>query len=217
VIVNSDGAGNPAPTNPITPDMRKFLRLWNRPPYLATDEAGTRGSAILFFNLRKIRTSLPQGQSTFAFKIETPGTGGSTTLPGAPSYWVWYDFGDPFPGIEPYTFQGNISFDSVWGTAEEAAARAAILSVHSAYHVEVYIGPDTVVPSTLSWDFQATTYRNRTDFPIDAENAPQWDVGDAIGGTGDGAAGNSENNPLPAYTITIECDLNSLSLSSSKA
>lgn len=60
VIVNNDGAGNPTPGNPITQDMLKFLRLWNRPPYFRTDEGGTRGNAILFFNLRKIRASLPE-------------------------------------------------------------------------------------------------------------------------------------------------------------
>jgi hypothetical protein len=66
----------------------------------------------------------------FSERTTTIDPGGSVT-----SYYVWYDFGDPFPGVEPFLFENNISFDSVWDNFADAQARASSIASH---HVEEY-------------------------------------------------------------------------------
>jgi hypothetical protein len=222
VIVNNDG-GNPTPGNPITQDMLKFLRLWNRPPYLVSDEGGNRGNAILFFNLRKIRASLPQGASTFTFKVATAASSPITT--SGVEYWCWSNaFGagsleqneeNPFttgdPRFPPF---GIITIPTAFGTAEEAGAFAAL-----------FIAPELFVtsrpfshtrPDGLGWDLRASSYRKKTNFPTGSDNSPNWDLGEAIDGTVQSASGSSES-AIPAYLVTVQVDTRTLAVASSKA
>lgn len=223
VIVNNDGAGNPSPTNPITPEMLKHLRLWNRPPYLVSDEGGNRGNAILFFNLRRIRPSLPQNENTFTFKIATPASSPITTT--GVEYWCWSNaFGagsleeneeNPFttgdPRFPPF---GVIGIPTAFGTAEEAGAFAAM-----------FIAPEMFVtsrsfshtrPDGLGWDLRASSYRKKTNFPTGPDNSPNWDLGEAIDGTVQSASGSSES-AIPAYLVTVQVDTRTLAVMSSKA
>ncbi len=223
VIVNNDGAGNPSPGNPITQDMLKFLRLWNRPPYFRTDEGGTRGNAILFFNLRKIRASLPQNATTFTFKVATPASSPITT--SGVEYWCWSNaFGagsleeneeNPFttgdPRFPPF---GIITIPTAFGSAEEAGAFAAMFVAP-----EIFVTSRAVShtrPDGLGWDLRVSSYRNKTDFPTGSDNSPNWDLGEAKGGTVESASGSSETS-IPAYTVTVEVDIRTLAVNSSKA
>ena len=216
VIVNNDGAGNPTPANPITNDMLKFLRLWNRPPYFRTIEGSNRGNAILFFNLRKIRAGFPQGEDIFTFEITTPATTSGRTETGT-SYFVWL----PFVSWEEALEHPGLWIDSIWGTAAEAEARLSNLSggggQSSAYVIRAEPF-ETTIPDSMSWDMQATTYRKKTNFPTDAQNRPDWDIDqNAISSTSQSASGSSSWTPLPAYLVTVEIDTRTLSVASSKS
>jgi len=223
VIVNNDGAGNPTPVNPITNDMLKFLRLWNRPPYSTKIEGSNRGNAILFFNLRKIRASLPQIENTFTFKIATPASSPITTI--GVEYWCWSDaFGagsleeneaNPFttgdPRFPPF---GVITIPTAFATAGEASAFAAL-----------FIAPEMFVtsravshtrPDGLSWDLRVSSYRKRTNFPTAPDNSPEWDLDDAVDGTVQSAASSSDST-IPAYLITVQVGTRTLAVTSSKA
>ena len=215
VIVNNDGARSPTPGNPITNDMLKFLRLWNRPPYFRTIEGSSRGNAILFFNLRKIRAGLPRGASTFTLKIDTPGTTGGRTETET-TYYVWL----PFVSWEEALEHPGLWIDSVWGTAAEAEARLSNLSGGGGQSSAYVIRAEPFsyeIPDTLSWDLQATTYRKQRDFPVDAQNRPDWDIDQAIGGTNEDGAGSSASTPLPSYVVTVEVDIRTLSVGSHKS
>lgn len=223
VIVNNDGMGNPTPGNPITQDMLKYLRLWNRPPYLASSEGGTNGNAILFFNLRKIRASLPQGATAFTFKIATPASVPITT--SGVEYWVWSNaFGassleeneaHPFttgdPRFPPF---GIITIPTAFGTPEDAAAFATLFVAPQMF---VTSRPFSYThPDGLRWVLRASTYRKRTDFPTQSNNSPDWNPEEAIEGTTQSAAGSSEI-AVPAYLVTVDVNIRTLSVTSSKA
>lgn len=222
VIVNNDGEGNPAPGDPITQDMLKSLRLWNRPPYFRTIEGSNRGHAILFFNLRKIRATLQQSENAFTFKVATPVSSPITTI--GVEYWCWSDaFGagsleeneeNPFttgdPRFPPF---GVITIPTAFATAGEANAFAAL-----------FIAPEMFVtsravshtrPDGLGWDLRVSSYRKRTNFPTAPDNSPEWDLDDAVDGTVQSAAGSSETI-IPAYLVTVQVDFRTLAVTSSK-
>jgi len=223
VIVNNDGVGNPAPGNPISNDMLRFLRLWNRPPYFRTIEGSNRGNAILFFNLRKIRAGLLQGESRFSFKVATPASSPITTI--GVEYWCWSDaFGagsleeneaNPFttgdPRFPPF---GVITIPTAFATAGEASAFAAL-----------FIAPEMFVtsravshtrPDGLGWDLRVSSYRKRTNFPTVPDNSPEWELGEAIDGTEQSASSSSES-AIPAYLVTVQVDTRTLAVTSSRA
>jgi len=223
VIVNNDGADNPAPGNPITPEMLKHLRLWNRPPYLVSDEDGNRGNAILFFNLRRIRPSLPQSENNFTFKIDTPASSPITT--SGVEYWCWSNaFGagsleeneaNPFttgdPRFPPF---GIITIPTAFATAGEAGAFAAL-----------FIAPEMFVtsravshtrPDGLGWDLRASSYRKKANFPTAPDNSPEWELDEAIDGTEQSASSSSES-AIPAYLVTVQVDTRTLAVTSSRA
>ena len=222
VIVNNDGAGNPAPSNPITPEMLKHLRLWNRPPYFVSDEGGNRGNAILFFNLRRIRASLPQGEQLITFKIATPASSPITTIDV--EYWCWSNaFGagsleeneeNPFttgdPRFPPF---GIVVIPTAFATAGEASAFAAL-----------FIAPEMFVtsravsntrPDGLRWNMRATSYPSKRNFPVGPTNTPGWDLGEARGGTAQSTSGSEP--PIPAHLVTVQVDVRTLAVTSSKA
>jgi hypothetical protein len=223
VIVNNDGAGNPAPGNPITNDMLKFLRLWNRLPYFRSIEGSNRGRAILFFNLRKIRVSLPQGASTFTFKIATPASSPITTSGG--EYWCWSNaFGagsleeneeNPFttgdPRFPPF---GVITIPTAFATAGEASAFAALFIAPEMFVTSRVVSHTQ--PDGLGWDLRASSYRNKTNFPTAPDNSPDWDLDEAIDGTEQSASSSSES-AIPAYLVTVQVDTRTLAVASSKA
>lgn len=222
VIVNNDGAGNPNPGNPITKEMLKFLRLWNRSPHLVTDEGGTRGDAILFFNLRKIRASLPQNATTFRFKIATPASSPITT--SGVEYWCWSNaFGagsleeneeHPFttgdPRFPPF---GVIAIPTAFGSSEEAGAFAAMFVAPEMFVTSRAVSHTR--PDGLGWNLRASTYRGKMNFPTSVNNSPNWNLGEAKGGTMQAASGSSETS-IPAYTVTVEVDVRTLAINSSK-
>lgn len=216
------GGASTVVTNPISAAMKKFLRVWNRaPPY---QPAGGLdhifvGRMMLLMQCSKVRSTypapIPPATRDIVFTVHTPLAGGAFTLPGEFAYWVWFDFGDPFPGIEPNTYQSNVAFDSVWGTQAEAEARADLLNESSAYHVEAAIGPTTNVPNLFSWRIRGSTYKaKKVDYPIKTSPPdtlkPNWDFNtdpDSIDSFIDEAA-NSISGPglatsLPAYNLTF--------------
>lgn len=216
------GGASTVITNPISKEMKKFVRVWNKsPPYqpVGSDDNIFVGRMMLLMQCSKVRSTYPvptpPAKRDIVFTVRTPLAGGSFALPGAFAYWVWFDFGDPFPGIEPNTYQSNIAFDSVWGTQAEADARAAILNESSAYHVEAANGPTTNVPDLFSWRIRGSTYKSKkVDYPIKTappdQLKPDWDFGtdpNSIDLFGDEAA-NSIAGPglatdLPAYNLTF--------------
>lgn len=215
--------------DPVTKAMIAGLRLWNRPPIYKPDGGPDHiftGRTVIFMQGSKVRSTYPKPTNpdqkrNIVFTVRTPAAGGSYTIPGAFGYWVWSDFGDPFPGIEPNTYQGNIAFDSVWGTQAEADARAALLNEHSAYHVEAANGPDTNVPDLLEWIVGVSMWKGKMrDFPLktappeDVQKPNDWNQDFLIDSRGDSdqnhiiGAGNASALAAANLTFTLDAKLN---------
>lgn len=211
-IINRTGAGDP-PSNPFTPNMLRFLRMWNRPPVATVTEHVALGTALLFFNIGLIRQTLAPGASRYDFKISTPANGSHDNHFTA--YWVWSDtFGassledneaHPFTVGDP-VHGGIIIIPAAFATSAEADEEAAALTAGG---INSFVQPrDEVshVGDNLAWNLRASSYRKKLDFPSDVDVHPTWDVeGEAIS-FGSGASG---SNP-PARTILVSVALPSL-------
>ena len=199
------------------------MGLWNRPPYLVSSEGGTKGNAILFFNLRKIRASLLHNPTTFTFKIATPASVPITT--SGVEYWVWSNaFGassleeneaHPFttgdPRFPPF---GIITIPTASARPEDAAAFAAMfVAPEMLRHVPAIFR--IRIPTASAGSFRLAPYRKRTDFPTQSDNSPDWNVEEAIKGHDESAT--LSEIPVPAYLVTVDVNIRTLSVTSSKA
>lgn len=176
VIYNSAGPVNPPIADPITILMRKYLRLWNRPPHKISNlDNRFAGSALLFFNLPKIREYInrekPQTPiDPFSFKIRTPATGASQ-FTTEQLYYIWDTNAGSF---EAALAHPGIWIDSIWGTLAEATTRFDNLI--GPYAIEP-VSEDTEIPDFFGWDFRVSTYQKKLNFPVAPGTAnPAWDV-----------------------------------------
>jgi len=204
--------GSATVVNPISNAMLERLYYWSAlgSPHEAVvtggDRPGMTSDALLFFNLRKIKSALGPNATQAIIEISTPATG--SDHPGMPitSYWVWYNFGEPFPGVPPDDHAASFSYDSVWGTLAEAEARAAFLNAGVSHHVETETVPGTPEPDRIEWMAFSNTYKGHRDFPShngapDFNCTPVASANDQIGGA-----------PLPAYTVTLAVKFSDLSI-----
>ena len=114
---------------------------------------------------------------------------------------------------------------AVWGhpiptaAARPRQANASAAMVHrSAYVIRAEPFSITRSPTRSRWNLRATTYRSKRDFPVERRIRPDWDIDEAIGGTNAGRGRLvGSGTPLPAYLVTVEVDIRTLAVASSKA
>jgi hypothetical protein len=219
------GDSTPVPvTDPISKDMLTHLYMWAIPTYRTAPnpDVGPFGRGILFFNMRKVAGSLGNDGADhpvtrFSFAITTPASGGDRTIPTT-TYYVWNTLGGTI------TFEDALSGEAGPGLIlgvfdNEADANAAQQNYNGAggQTVEVHAADGLVLvhPAT-AWELDASTYRKRLSFPVDAQDQSQWPQFTAAGSAGQ-AAPVSPGMAIPSYEVTFKVDTITLAVTADKA
>jgi hypothetical protein len=228
-VINEHDAHAPAPTivNPMSADMRAHEFMWSRPPYKLDSEAGHTWKALVFLNLSRIRSFLDSSDPTYSFLIQFPA---GEHIPNGTTYFAFFNFGtldwdtaNEFPLLVPVFFteeQRDNNTPVVTSNVQafgSAADRDFFISLQSdpwGSHDEPDTGPE--LNDGLQWRVRGFTYRKRNDFPALSDNTPTWDEGTAIGSAEEHAE-SLIGVSVPAYTVTVTVNLETLSISMSKA
>lgn len=158
---------------PVTPLLStKFM--WAGPTRTVIGADTDFKEAIIFFSLRKIFSILPKNNDG-VIRFDIVPTVAPPTTDLSTTYWVWFNFGDAFPGVEPNTYFSNVAFDSVWDNLPDAQARAASLGTPpgSSHHVET-LNEYSTNPGVSSWRVHGETYDKNLNFPVSPIGTPLW-------------------------------------------
>lgn len=105
----------------------------NLPPLVRFPASG--GPPILFVASAAMKAYFQM----WSYPVYSLRTVTHTPASSVTSYYVWFDFGDPFPGVPPNDFENNIAWDSTWDNFADAQARADDLNGGgNPHHVEEF-------------------------------------------------------------------------------
>lgn len=225
-LAYKDDSPEPAPVvNPISDAMASHLFMWSRSPFLRPGggETDSIGRAAMFFNLRKIKSILGPS-NTYQFNVLTPGTEDSEIIT-QPIWWVWStDFGatsleenqaNPFTtGTNKPGFPPIVTIPIAFNTLEEA--EFFIEGVISPQYFIAERQEETIVPDRMSWNVEAASYKDKSDFPVNPDNSPAWSHV-AEGSGNQHGEGSSQGTPLPEGIVTVSVNLETLEVQVTKA
>lgn len=169
VIVKPQGKITPV-VDPISDAMRKNLLVWTRGYKKTEDENGFHERNNVFFNLGLILPMIKTKTKIMRYKISFPAVGAATTEASPTLYYVWADFTPfPEPGSDLFAEEAPVFLDSIYTDPDEAAAQAALLSIHSRYVVYPYAQPPQIVNDVLDYKADIQLYTERKNFVFDAD------------------------------------------------
>lgn len=181
------------------------LVITNLAPYIVVDESGSSLVGVMRINFQGRSALQPPD---FTLRISTPALGGTHEVPTI-IYWVHRDDqtlqeakDNPFTTGDPLNPPfGIVTIPIAFSSAEDAGAYAALF-LSPTMTVSSEAGT-SIVNDAGDWFFDISTYSAREDFPVDAQNNPLWDLGEAVDSVSAGGGGGGGDPVDPAHTFEV--------------
>lgn len=181
--------------------------LFKYAPKITVNEGVHNLRGLLYVDLGALR-SLAGLDNLFKMDIELPISSG-LVLNTQTFYWLWSTFsassldeafehpfttGNPSPGGT-----GIVTIPLAFGDAGEASA--ALANIIGGGYTLTSRSESTTLSIFGTWLLQAATYKTRKEFPVDANNDPEWDESEA-----EATAIKFASNPQPAVIERVAVD-----------
>lgn len=205
LLYYSRGPINPLVENPVfTPDMIRYLYLWNRTPFQDGPNADRvcQGRAMIFMSVANmiVQPTPPPTPplNSFSFDVTTPAAGGVVLAGGE----IFYVFSDPVGDLTIDDLLDGSQSAHVFGVFDNAGdAEVERAKWEANYNVRVLSTPTVEeIHNAFSWTLTVATYKKKLDFPSDAGVHRLWDLATDLVSLVQSAASGSSN---PSYTITV--------------